>query len=173
MQRRNIEIKAVVNDLEPFRQLLLPLGAVFQGTDLQVDTYFEVPHGRLKLREGDLEKALIYYQRPNQKAPKLAQVMLVNLTETTPLKTLLSAAFRVKVIVTKRREIYFLDNLKIHLDQVDGLGRFVEIEALGTEHTSEAILREQCQALIQKLNLHQAEFCADSYSDMLLKISPP
>lgn len=170
MQRFNIEIKAQVVDLKPYRETLQVLGAAFCGTDWQVDTYFKVPQGRLKLREGNIEHALIYYQRPNQKEPKPSEVILIQLTDSTQWKALLTAALSILIVVSKRREIYFLGNLKIHLDEIEGLGCFVEIEAIGDGKLSAAQLYEQCAALMNRLGIESTALCADSYSDMLLKI---
>ncbi|MCU0449264.1 MAG: class IV adenylate cyclase [Bernardetiaceae bacterium] len=169
-QHLNVEIKARCADLAPLRQVLLSAGADCKGTDHQTDTYFRVPHGRLKMREGNLERALIFYHRPNQAAAKKSEVQLWPLPpEPGPLKSLLVAACGVLAVVAKAREIYFIDNVKFHLDQVDGLGTFVEIEAIDYVGTlGEAYLHQQCNHYRSLLRLEEADLLAASYSDMLL-----
>ncbi|MEL6276376.1 MAG: class IV adenylate cyclase, partial [Bacteroidota bacterium] len=132
MQHLLVEIKARCSDPDKVRQYLLSHHAEFRGVDHQVDTYFKVAKGRLKLREGNIERSLIYYERPNQLEPKDSHVSLCKM-ETIPvgLKEVLSAAIETKVVVDKKREIYFIDNVKFHIDEVKGLGAFVEIEAIG------------------------------------------
>ena len=74
-----------------------------------------------------------------------------------------------EVVVDKEREIYFLDNVKVHLDRVGGLGTFVEIEAQGVEgEASEQSLDEQCRQLISDFGLDEGDFLAESYSDLIL-----
>jgi predicted adenylyl cyclase CyaB len=132
MAHINIEIKAQCKEPQRLRQLLNERGADFKGADHQVDTYFKAARGRLKLRQGTIENSLIFYERPDTAGPKRADVSLFR-TDATGGKQLyetLTAAMEVLVAVDKQREIYFIDNVKFHLDTVEGLGSFVEIEAI-------------------------------------------
>lgn len=124
----NIEIKARCSDHERVRKILKSQNAVFIGTDHQVDTYFKVQHGRLKLREGNIENSLIFYAREDIEGPKKSEVILIP-NPPPLLKDLLSKALGILVVVDKEREIYFIDNVKFHLDTVEDIGAFVEIEA--------------------------------------------
>lgn len=168
MTHQNVEIKARAADLAPARAVLKARGARFAGLDHQIDTYFRVASGRLKLREGDIENALIHYQRADQSGPKRSQVGLFPNPPGSTLKSLLLAALEVDVVVDKRREIHFLGNVKIHLDEVDGLGTFVEIEAIDDDgtHPLEA-LRAQCEELMTALGVRDEDLLAVSYSDLL------
>lgn len=171
MQHLNVEIKARCGNAAAMRQVLQQHGALFIGTDAQTDTYFKVPQGRLKLRQGNIENALIYYERPNTKAQKASQVHLCPLTaeEGPRMAALLAASLGVLVKVEKRREIYFIDNVKFHLDQVPGLGHFVEIEAIDKDGTlGKARLDEQCTYFMQLLGIAATDLLEASYSDMLL-----
>lgn len=170
MKIKNVEIKARCTDSDHCRKQLRAMEAQFKGVAQQTDTYFRVETGRLKLREGNLEQGLIFYQRPNQADPKPSNIILCHVQDNEQLKVLLSAALGVKVVVVKQREIYFLDNTKIHLDVVPQLGEFVEIEVIGTDADSETRLRARCQALMQQLGITAADLISESYSDMLLKI---
>lgn len=173
MNWKNVEIKAQCQDLKALEQLLLLEGADYKGLDHQIDTYFNVPNGRLKLREGNIECALIHYHRPNQTAAKRSEIHYYKPADThnsTDLKLTLGAALGVKVVVDKKRQIFFIDNVKFHLDQVRGLGTFVEIEAIDRAGTlTEAALEEQCLYYQQLLSIQPEDLMAHSYSDMLLE----
>lgn len=170
MPHLNVEIKARCTSHQPIRDILCSRGADFRGTDHQTDTYFNVPHGRLKLREGNIENALVYYQREDQEGPKQAQVMLYPATPGSALKEILTASLGVRVAVKKQREIYFIDNVKFHLDQVDGLGMFVEIEAIDTNGSiGKDRLLAQCQTFLALLQISHDDLVAVSYSDLLLE----
>jgi len=169
MLHLNIEIKARCANQVTIREFLRSQHADFRGTDHQTDTYFNVPHGRLKLREGNIENALVYYERENQEGPKQAQVTLYPMTPGSALKEILTLSLGVLVVVQKQREIYFIDNVKFHLDLVDGLGTFVEIEAIDKDGTiGKARLLAQCQAFLELLKISQQDLLAVSYSDLLL-----
>jgi len=169
MNVTNAEIKAVCRNQAAVRNILRELQARFVGEDQQTDTYFNVPTGRLKLREGLIENALIFYRRPDTEAPKISDVKLFSSSELSGIKPLLTAALGVKVTVVKQREIYFVDNVKIHLDRVAELGEFVEIEAIDNDgsRTAAELLR-QCQAMLERLGIQPADRLTHSYSDMLL-----
>jgi adenylate cyclase class 2 len=168
MSHQNVEIKARAADLGPARTVLAARGARFVGLDHQIDTYFRATWGRLKLREGDIENALIHYQRDNTSGPKRSQVGLFPNPPGSTLKELLTAALGIDVVVDKHREIHFLDNVKIHLDLVHGLGTFVEIEAIDDDGTrSLETLRGQCEELMAALGIRDEDLLAVSYSDLL------
>ena len=164
----NVEIKARCANPERVRALLRERNASFAGLDHQVDTYFRVPQGRLKLREGNIENALLYYRRPNQSGPKTSDVLLHPTTPGSGLKEILVAALGVLVVLDKQREIYYVDNVKIHIDQVQGLGSFTEIEAAGDENSSRQALLKQCRDLMQAFGVREHELVDRSYSDLLL-----
>ena len=125
----NIEIKARTNKTEQIRQFLVDNNADYKGLDIQTDTYFNVLKGRLKLRQGNIENNLIFYDRQNSSGPKQSDFDLTEVKDIDTLKSILTKAIGVKVVVTKKREIYFIRNIKFHLDTLEELGQFVEIEA--------------------------------------------
>ncbi|MGH9426742.1 MAG: class IV adenylate cyclase [Terriglobia bacterium] len=169
MPHLNVEIKARCHNPQTIRDILRAHSADFRGTDQQIDTYFKVNHGRLKLREGNIENALIYYEREDQEGPKPSSVTLVPATPGSPLKTLLSQALGILMVVEKHRDIYFIDKVKFHLDAVEGLGTFVEIEAIDYDGTigSERLLA-QCHTFLSLFNIQPDQLVAVSYSDLLL-----
>jgi predicted adenylyl cyclase CyaB len=166
----NIEIKAQCRQPEAVRQWLLGQKARFVGTDQQTDVYFNTTDGRLKLRRGDIENNLIYYRRTDAAAAKQSDVVLMPLGDTAiTLEHILAEAVGIKVVVEKTREIYFLDNVKFHLDQVTGLGSFVEIEAIDQDGSvGVEKLRHQCQYYMEQLQISPDDLLSHSYSDMLL-----
>lgn len=166
----NIEIKARCHDPSFIRQYLLSNQADFKGTDEQTDTYFNVAHGRLKLREGNIENNLIYYERSNQAGPKDSHFQLVKINDATGLKEALTKANGIKVVVKKKREIYYIMNVKFHIDEVPGLGSFAEIEAgnIHSDFTREQ-LKEQCDFYLNEFRIKEEDLIDVSYSDMLLK----
>ncbi len=169
MNFTNIEIKARCSDLGRIRAILTAHHAQFKGEDHQIDTYFRCSVGRLKLREGNIENYLVHYERENCPGPKRSAVTLYRPQPDPALKQTLAAALGVLVVVDKKREIYFLDNVKFHLDRVKDLGSFVEIEAIDlTGEIGLARLREQCDGYIALFGILPEEFVARSYSDLLL-----
>ena len=166
----SLEIKARCSDSGRIREILLARGAHFRGLDRQVDTYFRVPCGRLKLREGNIENALIYYKRDNQKNSKECDSILFPCTKKTPLKKILTETLGVLAVVDKKREIYFIKNAKFHIDRVKKLGSFVEIEVFDRKGTTGvAKLRKQCEFYQKLLGIRAKDLVADSYSDQVLK----
>ncbi|MBI1804158.1 MAG: class IV adenylate cyclase [Ignavibacteria bacterium] len=169
MQRRNIEIKAHCRNLGHVRDLLRAREADFRGTDHQIDTYFNVSNGRLKLREGTIENTLIHYDREDQTGPKQSNVTLYPLKPGSSLKDILLKVFDVLIVVDKHREIYFIDNVKFHLDSIVELGEFVEIEAIDSDGArSIESLREQCTSYKDFFGIAEEDLLMSSYSDMLL-----
>ena len=164
-----VEIKARCTDPDALRQRIMAFDPKVIGTDHQVDTYFGVPNGRLKLRRGNIENTLIAYGRPNISGPKLSNVSLYKPLETEQLYTVLTKALPVLVEVDKSREIYFVDNVKFHIDEVVGLGSFMEIEAIDeTGSVSTKVLREQCDFYCEVLGVKEKDLIDRSYSDLLL-----
>lgn len=167
MENTLIEIKAKVPDQKRIRMFLKSHNADFKGVDFQTDIYFKVPRGRLKIRHGNIENRLVYYERENGEYPKKSDVILVD-SPSEDLEKLLRVSLGVLVQVHKKREIYFINNVKFHVDDVSGLGKFVEIEAIGKSHETDR-LRQQCEHYMSLLGIRSDSLIKDSYSDMLLR----
>jgi len=168
----NVEIKAYCNDPNFVRDQLKSLGADFEGTDHQIDTYFITNRGRLKLREGNIENNLIYYYRDDQVGPKVSDCIICTTDKNTGLKEILSKALGLLVVVDKIREIYYIENIKIHIDQVKDIGNFVEIEATDREgEFEEKELHAQCSELMNKFRIREVDLIPLSYSDMIQQAS--
>ncbi len=165
----NVEIKARCSDANSVRQWLLDHNADFKGTDHQVDTYFSIGNGRLKLRQGNIENSLIHYDRANKEGPKDSHVTMTSVLNGNQLQQVLTKALGVMVEVKKKREIYFIDNVKFHVDEVPGLGNFTEIEAIDSDGSiGKEKLLEQCEYYMEQLGIKAADLINVSYSDMLM-----
>ena len=170
MKHLNIEIKARCTNHEKIRELLKSRNADFKGTDHQIDTYFRVSHGRLKLREGNIENSLIYYERDNEGGPKQSKVILFKTLPESSLKQILVNSCDVLAIVDKKREIYFIDNIKFHIDIVQELGTFMEIEAIDEDGSiGKEKLLEQCKEYCNLFEISDSDLVSVSYSDLLLE----
>lgn len=166
----NIEFKASTNRLDKLEALLQQYQPSFIGEDHQVDTYFNVPVGRLKLREGNIENTLIQYLREDTAGSKVSNVLLYHPQPDKSLKEILINALGIKAIVDKRRRIYFIGNVKFHFDTVAGLGTFVEVEAIDKDGTmGKEKLQAQCDHYAGLFNIAKEDFIAVSYSDMILQ----
>lgn len=170
MGQKNIEIKAKSNNQDEIREILISRNADFKGVDHQIDTYFKVNFGRLKLREGNIENRLVWYQRENQAGPKQSEFNTFDSAPGSSLKETLTKALGILAIVDKKREIYYIDNIKFHIDSVEGLGTFVEIEAndAGGKIGQEKLL-EQCQFFLGLFKIKKEDLIPVSYSDLLLE----
>lgn len=166
----NYEFKARTVRLNELEALLKEKAPRYVGEDHQTDTYFNVPTGRLKLREGTIENTLIQYHRSNVASAKQSDVLLYHHNPDPSLKAVLVAALGVKVVVDKRRRIYFIENVKFHFDTVEALGTFVEVEAIDSDGSiGLEKLKEQCTFYSQLFGIQPEDYLAESYSDLLLK----
>ena len=169
MKKHLVEIKARTTTHDRQRDLLRAAGARHHATDHQLDHYYNVPAGRLKLRAGTTERSLIHYHRPDQAGPKDSDVSLTLFPDGVPagLHETLDRALGTWTIVDKRREIYFIDNVKFHLDRVAGLGTFLEIEAIGDTADEHDRLLQQCNHYRAYLGVTDDQLIDVSYSDLL------
>jgi adenylate cyclase, class 2 len=168
--RFNAEVKARCARPDEVRAAILGHGGVLRGIDRQTDTYFGVPKGRLKVREGAIENALIAYDRPLEAGVRGCSLVLAILTpgEAAGMRSVLEAALPVAARVVKTREIYFAGNVKLHLDSVEGLGSFVEIEAqCGAAPPDRPALQAQAEEWSVILGIAPADTIAASYAEML------
>lgn len=165
----NLEIKAPVADPAAFRARAASLATETVGVDDQVDTYFRVPRGRLKLRESSLAGGqLIPYRRPDDDGPRRADYQVIPVADPDGLKALLTTMLGVHRVVRKRREIWLHENVRIHLDAVEGLGDFMELEAVFDGRAeSEAAEQEKVARLMEALGVDGASLVATSYEALL------
>lgn len=166
----NFEFKAIAHDIYGLEQKLLKLSPTFIGEDFQKDTYFNVTTGRLKLREGNIENALIYYEREDSNTSKQSNILLYQHQPDENLKAILIKLHGIKVVVNKKRKIYFIENVKFHFDTVEGLGNFIEVEAIDNEGSIGInALKEQCNKYADLFSIGTEDYIKFSYSDLLLQ----
>jgi len=164
---RNIELKARLADLDAAREIAESLATERLGVQHQIDTYFHCRNGRLKLRQIDnLRSELVWYARPDQEGPKPSDYRVVPVSNPETLKAALTAALGVRVVVDKRREIYLVDNVRIHLDEVAGLGTFLEFEAVLGPGADDAASHTQLARLQDEFGIARVNLLPGSYSDM-------
>ena len=133
----------------------------------QLDTYFNVPQGRLKLREIDTHKAeLIYYERSDLAESRYSNYQVCDIPEPIVFKQIATMAMGVKGVVEKQRELWMFGDTRIHLDEVKKLGQFVELETVIHDQTEEQAQREH-QLVKDTLGIKEDDLVAGSYSDMV------
>jgi homotetrameric cytidine deaminase len=167
--RRNVELKAL--DPDPARSLAVcrELGAEDKGVLRQRDTYFRARSGRLKLREEEPGGAvLIQYDRPDAAAARESRYRLTRVEDPDELRASLDAALGTLVVVDKERHLLLWDGVRIHLDTVQGLGSFVELEGVAPPESDLAPERRKVVYLQRELGIE--EVLTDSYSDRLLGV---
>ena len=166
----NFEFKAKVKNIRQLEDKLLELKPIFLGEDHQIDTYYNVSRGRLKLREGNIENALIFYERKNISNAKQADILLYKHQPDKSLMDILEKLHGVKIIVDKKRKIYFIENVKFHFDNVKELGKFIEVEAIDeTGKVGIQKLKEQCKKYFSFFGLKESDYIGYSFSDLLLE----
>ena len=166
---QNIEIKTRVPELLPIRQAAQSLATDSLPTMRQVDTYFRTERGRLKLRVIDDQSAeLIWYERADESSAKLSQYWITPIADWHSLEKSLAGAWGLRTVVDKRREVFFWNNVRIHLDQVVDLGVFVELEAVLSDTISEEEGRRQADFLCTQLELPLSGLLKESYVDLKL-----
>jgi homotetrameric cytidine deaminase len=166
---RNIEFKA--RDPQPERtlELALALGAEDRGEIAQTDTYFARARGRLKVREqrpGDAE--LIQYRRADSPGARESEYRRLPAADAPALREALDAALGTLVVVEKRRRLLLHENVRIHIDEVRGLGSFLELEAVSGPDADLAAEHDRVERLRTALEVGDDALVAQSYSDLLL-----
>jgi adenylate cyclase, class 2 len=150
------------------------LGAEDRGTLIQRDVYFDVPQGRLKLREEEgAAPCLIAYERPDLHGEKESRYRIVEVGDAEELREALSTVLGVRIVVTKARRLFILGDLRIHFDRVDGLGEFIEFEGVIGSVESDGSAR--FEALLTELRgafgIREDDLVAESYSDLVLTLA--
>jgi adenylate cyclase, class 2 len=164
----NIEVKVKFDRLEAVEKTLLDNAAKCVGTDFQTDKYYKIPNGRLKIRRGNIENQLIFYRRNESEDLKQSDIVLLPIDDK--LEFVLDSILETMVVVKKARKIFFINNAKFHLDEVAGLGRFVEIEIIdATGNLPKENLAADCEKYVDLLDLRNGgSFIPESYSDLLM-----
>jgi adenylate cyclase, class 2 len=169
--RRNVELKASDPNPALSARRCSELGAEQQGEILQRDTYFDSPRGGLKLRE---ERPggphLIQFDRADEPGPRESRYRTVGVPDAAATIAALRAALGVRVTVVKRRQLFLWREVRIHLDQVDGLGSFIELEAVASSDSDLLPEFAMIDHLKEMLGIADERLTGLGYADLLLRL---
>jgi len=170
---RNIEIKARATNLADLLERAKKLTDTPPQVLMQEDVFFHTPNGRLKLRTiNGTQSELIYYQRPDGTQPKDSQYLLLAVPDPQTAREILRRAYGIRGIVRKRRTLFLVGVTRIHIDEVEGLGEFVELEVvLPADWSAEAGVKI-ARDLMRQLNIEESSLVAGAYMDLLGAASP-
>lgn len=173
--RQNLELKAIDTDPNESLRTCRNLGAEEKGVLHQRDTYFEVPRGRLKLRrERGGSAQLIAYERPDLPDQKESRYRIVEIADASGLEEALAGALGICAVVRKARRLFLLEDVRIHLDSVDGLGSFIEFEGVaGPQDVDLARFEAQLADLRRSFHIDDARLVGGSYCDLILAAAGP
>lgn len=164
---QNLEAKFKLSDLARTRSLAEAAGYQFKADFEQRDTFFKVNRGKLKLREQHDGAWLIYYSRDGREGLEVSNYEIVPVADPARMREVLSDAMGVLARVNKRRTLLMRGNVRLHLDQVEGLGSFGEIEAVvGEDEDPEDYLRVVDQTL-RAIDVGRSNLISASYFEML------
>ncbi len=164
----NIEIKARARNFKDIRSRAEALTDTPVQVLPQEDTFFGVAHGRLKLRvRGDGPAQLIYYERPDRDGPKRSDYHIFETPDPESLKTTLGLALGTRGIVRKTRYLYMVGQTRVHLDDVEGLGQFMELEVVLRPDQSDAEGQAVAEDLMSKLGIAEADLLEGAYMDLI------
>jgi len=165
---KNLEVKVRIRSAEEAISSARAIGATFQCEMHQIDTYFQTHRGRLKLREIEHDHSeLICYERDETSSHRLSDYKVYPVVDAGALKKILEQSIGVREVVRKMRTLFFYDSVRIHIDQVEGLGNFVELEAPVVEILSNT--GEILNFLSEKFRFTPGEYILQSYVDLLLE----
>ncbi|HUH95825.1 MAG TPA: class IV adenylate cyclase [Anaerolineales bacterium] len=164
----NIEIKARARDFAELKRRAEALSDSTLEVIPQEDTFFVTLQGRLKLRVLAPARAqLVYYERPDREGPKRSDYFIFNTDDPENLKRVLELALGIRGVVRKTRYLYRIGQTRVHLDEVEGLGQFMELEVVLRDDQSEAEGHRIAGDLMQKLGIAPADLIEGAYMDLL------
>jgi predicted adenylyl cyclase CyaB len=164
----NIEIKAHVRAFDEIRRRAEQLSDTPVEVIPQVDTFFNTAQGRLKLRVLSEDKGqLIYYMRPDQDGPKRSDYHLSLTSDPKNLKQVLELAYGIRGVVRKTRYLYLVSQTRVHLDDVEGLGQFMELEVVLRDGQSDAEGQAIAEGLMTALGVERSDLLEGGYMDLL------
>lgn len=164
----NVEIKARASDYIAQLRLAEQVADTAVEVLRQEDTFFDVPRGRLKLREfGDSRGELIQYERADSPGPKESAYILSRTHEPVSLKAALSAALGVRAVVRKTRRLLLTGQTRLHFDEVEGLGNFIELEVVLRDGQSPDEGAAIARGLMETLGISDEHLLTGAYVDMI------
>lgn len=165
---RNIELKARISKLEEWLPRVAALADSPLVTISQDDTFFLCPKGRLKLRAfGSGGGELIFYQREDCAEPKESHYVLAPISEVGPIRETLTQAYGVMGRIRKVRYLFIAGRTRIHLDRVEGLGDFLELEVVLRHEEPNVSGIQEARDLLKKLGISEKDLVERAYVDLL------
>jgi predicted adenylyl cyclase CyaB len=165
---RNVEIKARIESIDSILPVVAALAERAPSEIFQDDTFFSCPHGRLKLRVfSETDGELIFYRRPDIAGPKESSYIVSPNHSPGTLREALSLAFGQVGRVRKHRRVFLIGRTRIHLDRVEGLGEFLEIEVVLSENEPVEAGISIAQELLGKLGVSSRQLVKQAYVDLL------
>jgi predicted adenylyl cyclase CyaB len=165
----NIEIKARALNFDEIKARAEGLSDIPVQVIAQEDTFFKTPQGRLKLRRITDHAQLIYYTRPDQAGPKRSDYHLTRSDDPENLKRVLELAYGIRGVVRKTRYLYLVGQTRVHLDDVEGLGQFMELEVVLEEGQSDAEGQKIAEDLMSALGVEPGDLIDGAYMDLIGK----
>lgn len=165
----NIEIKARARNFESIKSCAEKLSNTPVQVIAQQDTFFNTVQGRLKLRILADHAELIYYTRPDQEGPKRSDYHITRSNDPENLKRVLELAYGIRGEVKKTRYLFLVGQTRVHLDDVEGLGQFVELEVVMRDDQSDVEGQKIAENLMSALGVERAELIDGAYMDLLEK----
>ena len=166
----NIEVKARVRDFAALKRRAEAISDSPLEVIPQEDTFFVTSKGRLKLRVLAADRAqLVYYERPDRDGPKRSDYFIFNTNDPENLKTALKLALGIRGAVKKTRYLYMVGQTRVHLDDVEGLGQFMELEVVLRDGQSDAEGQAIANDLMKKLGIESTDLIEGAYMDLLEK----
>jgi predicted adenylyl cyclase CyaB len=167
---RNVEIKARVHDFEALRQRASNLADGPVEVVDQLDTFYITPRGRLKLRVLEPDRCeLIQYTRADDSTAKTSTYDIVRSDDPASFSRILESALPIRGVVTKRRHLYLIGPTRLHLDEVEGLGTFMELEVVLSEGQTTEHGATIAEDLMMKLGIQTEDLISGAYIDLLEK----
>jgi adenylate cyclase, class 2 len=157
-------IKAKTNNPFEVEQLLKEMNAVYKGSDYQIDTYFKIEKGKLKWRKGKIENLITHYERISEHQLEKTIVYRYDLNPSRTEIEKLFSCYPTLAIIEKERNIFFIDNVKIHLDKTSSEETFIEIEVMDNKGLRSLMeLRRQCLAMKSALKIDDRDLLKTGY----------
>jgi predicted adenylyl cyclase CyaB len=168
-RRVNVELKARCPDLGRATAACGRIGARFVSTETQTDTYFATGSHRMKVRESSLGRHyVVWYSRPDRPDARKSDYRLLPIPDPAEKVRIFSSTMSVKVVVRKERTLHLLGPVRIHLDRVEGLGDFLEFEAVLAPDFAEEAGRAAVAGLRERFGIAEEDLISGSYSDLVL-----